>query len=83
MTRRRQNPRTMAIAFRIWANCQTHGWYRTIEEIAEAVGENWMTVRTIMVHRGWHRRTKSVSQRMIDTNHNVAESFDRALEAMS
>ena len=79
----RKNPRNMALAYRIWADCQTHGWYRTIAEVADALNEPPNKIQGIVHHRGWASRFKSVSHRHIDSNFNYAGLTDRALEAMS
>ncbi|RNF35058.1 hypothetical protein [Paracoccus methylarcula] len=84
MTRLRQNPRTMALAYRIWANCQIHGWYRTIAEVADALGEPVSTIRTIVKARGWQGRFRAVSPTTLGaykfTRINLT---DETLEAMS
>lgn len=61
-------PRTHAIAYRIWADCEMWGWNRTIAEIAESVDEPYHTVRAIIGHRRWTGRIKSMQTRQYDVS---------------
>lgn len=84
MTRPRQNPRSMALAYRIWADCQTHGWYRTIAEVADSLAEPERTVRGIIKAHGWQGRFRSVTPTVHGAHQfKRHELIDARLEAMS
>ena len=55
------SPRTMAIAYRIWAYASPREWDVTIPEVAEELRENVATIRAIMQSKGWLRRVRRVS----------------------
>ena len=52
------NPRTEAIAFRIWQYAAPKGWDVTLRDIADAVGVGLMTVRNILRYKGWAGRVR-------------------------
>lgn len=62
------NPKTEALAFRIWAHASARGWDCTITEIADSLGESKDRVRAIVVHKNWTNRlrvsSKPVGRRM-------------------
>lgn len=62
------NPKTEALAFRIWAYASRNGWNCTMAEIAEALDESKDRIRAIVVHRNWTNRlrvsSKPVGHRM-------------------
>lgn len=49
---------TMALAFRIWANCETHGWERTSSEIAEDLDTTTQKVANTLRAKGWSDRVR-------------------------
>lgn len=87
MTRNNQwKPRTMALAYRIWADCQQHGWYRTISEVADSLGEPHQSVRSVIIKKKWQNRFRSVlpgltERRKLAGRHMV--NIDAELEALS
>lgn len=52
------SPRTQALAFRIWADCQTHGWERTAAEIADNLGETPVRIARTARAKGWTPRLR-------------------------
>ena len=52
------NPRTEAIAFRIWAFAKQLGWDCTLEEVALAIDEDINVVKGILTRKGWHARLR-------------------------
>ena len=54
-------PRTEAIAYRVWAYAAPRGWNVTIVEVAEEIGVEWQSVRSVMVHKKWIGRLRNGS----------------------
>ena len=52
------NPKSEALAYRIWAFCEPRGWNVTISEVADALNEPTTTVHNIMRHRRWSSRIR-------------------------
>ena len=52
------NPKSEALAFRIWAHARRLGWNCTIVDLAEALSENVNRVRAIVVHKKWTHRLR-------------------------
>jgi hypothetical protein len=55
------NPRSAALAFRIWRYAEPLGWDCTVAEIADDLREPVQRVRAICQHRGWNRKLRGVS----------------------
>lgn len=53
---RRMSPRSMALAYRIWADCSTHGWYRPIADIAAGLDVSPERIRRVAQEKGWNGR---------------------------
>jgi hypothetical protein len=51
-------PRSMALAYRIWADCQAHGWERTAAEISINLGVEAMRVARVARQKGWTARLR-------------------------
>lgn len=47
------SPRTQALAFRIWAECQSHGWERTAGDIADHLNETPARIARVARAKGW------------------------------
>lgn len=56
------NPKTAALAFRIWQYAHPREWDVTLVETADALGVSWTTVRNVAVRRGWVNRFRVLSQ---------------------
>jgi hypothetical protein len=52
------DPRSQALADRIWAYAQPREWDVTIAEVAEALGEPMPAVRAVSAKRGWSQRMR-------------------------
>lgn len=79
------NPKTTALAFRIWQYAHPMGWDVTLKETADALGVSWMTVRNVAARRGWANRFRVTSQvhaREGSGGHSsvATRSFDADLE---
>lgn len=59
MTRQITNPRTEALAFRIWQHCNQIGWNCTMRECARALGEPIARVRRVCAMKGWTGRLRA------------------------
>lgn len=57
----KQNPRTMALAYRIWAYCEPREWDVTIPELAEEMRESVQAINGILRTRGWLNRVRLVT----------------------
>lgn len=53
MAKRQFNPRTAALAFRIWQHCQPIGWNCTLAECADVLREDVNRVRWVAQHKRW------------------------------
>lgn len=60
------NPKSEALAFRIWAYASPLGWDCTVKDIAEELGEGWQRVMNICRHRGWLGRMRHESRGSIE-----------------
>jgi hypothetical protein len=54
-------PRTIALAYRIWAYAAPRGWDVTIPELADEMREHHNTITNILRWRGWLHRVRRVS----------------------
>lgn len=63
---RQLKPRNEAVAFRIWQDCQTHGWYRTIHDIADSVDEPVNRCVQILQMKRWTGRIQRIQIENID-----------------
>lgn len=55
------NPRTEALAFRIWAYCDPRGWDVSIVDLAERFQEPVARVRRVLQLKGWLCRVRKTS----------------------
>ena len=53
------NPKTEALAFRIWQHCEPLAWNLTIGECAEALGETPMRVGKVAKRKDWTTRFRA------------------------
>lgn len=70
------NPRTEAIAFRIWQYAAPKGWDVTLREIADEIGHSVHVIRAIAVRKGWSSRVRVTNIYRIDFNPMLAGAFD-------
>lgn len=63
--------RKMALAYRIYCDCEMWGWNRTIREIAETVGEDYHRVRGVIGQKGWSGRVKIQHYRAADITNKL------------
>lgn len=56
------NPKTTALAFRIWQYAHPREWNVTLRETADALGVSWFAVRNVAARRGWTNRFRVLSQ---------------------
>lgn len=75
------SPRTMTLAYLIWCDCQTHGWARTVAEIADSLGEDEARVRRVAQIKQWLSRMRSMSDRDRETPLTTAD-FDEQLDRL-
>jgi hypothetical protein len=61
------NPKSMALAYRIWCYAHPLGWDCTVAEIADELREPVQRVQRICSHRGWNRKLRVVQTNRIDT----------------
>jgi hypothetical protein len=54
------NPKSMALAYRIWCYANPLGWDCTAAEIADDLREPVQRVQRICSHRGWNRKLRTV-----------------------
>jgi hypothetical protein len=59
------NPRTAAIAYRIWAYANPRGWDCTVREIADELEESVHSVRGICTSKGWSHRLMATDIRKV------------------
>lgn len=52
-------PASHTLAYRVWGECNLHGWDRTIAEVAEALDEPVQRVRRIVQVKQWADRFRS------------------------
>lgn len=79
------NPKTTALAFRIWQYARPREWNVTLKETADALGVSWHTVRSVSVRRGWINRFRVMSHDHADEGFGsnlsgATRSFDADLE---
>lgn len=74
-------PRSMALAYRIWADCKTHGWDRTLEQIAGSLGEDIPRIRRIAQMKNWLNRFRAGADHWRDGGY-VTTSMDAQLERL-
>lgn len=55
-----RTPRTMRLAFQIWAYATPREWNVTIAELAEELRESPHAVRAVLQHKGWLSRVRHV-----------------------
>jgi hypothetical protein len=55
------NPKSAALAFRIWQYAHPLGWDCTVAEIADELREPVQRVQAICQHRGWNRKLRKVA----------------------
>lgn len=60
------NPKSEALAYRIWAYASPLGWDCTVKDIADELGESWQRVMSICRHRGWIGRLRHESPTSAD-----------------
>ena len=53
-----RTPRTMRLAFQIWAYATPREWNVTITELAEELRDSPYTVRAVLQHKGWLSRIR-------------------------
>lgn len=72
------NPRSAALAYRIWAYCTPRGWNCTVSEVAEELGEKTFTIKRICEVKNWTQRMRRVDRHVIN-NHGtlLAEVSDQ------
>jgi len=70
------NPRTHALAFRIWQHCQPIDWNITVPDLAEALNEPTGRVRSVVTLKGWQTRLRSVRARDEDSGAHMRNAFD-------
>lgn len=76
VTQRKISPRLMTAAFKVWADCQQHGWYRTPAEIAETADMPERLVASAIRAKGWAPRLRK------EEPHHELDSVDpRAFRA--
>lgn len=75
------NPRTMALAYRIWGDCKLHGWDRSVAEIAESLGETEARIRRVAQIKDWLRHFRATADGHRSTP-LVSAHFDDELEAV-
>ena len=76
---RRFNPRTAALAYRIWAYCAPRGWNCTVGEVAEELGERMHVVRQVCIQKKWNERLAGVSVNAIDRHGSLMAEVDEQL----
>ena len=52
------NPKSEALAYRIWAYASPLGWDCTVKDIAEELGESWQRVNRVCQLKGWQGRMR-------------------------
>lgn len=61
MTPRKFNPKTEALAFRIWQAARARDWQVTVKELADELGENWQRIVSVLRGKGWATRLPSAN----------------------
>jgi hypothetical protein len=72
------NPRSAALAFRIWRYAEPLGWDCTVAEIADELRESTQTVNNICWRRGWNRKLRTVTRTDGCNNSTAAYGFSEA-----
>tara|TARA_R110000737_G_scaffold139488_5_gene170312 strand:- start:3 stop:254 length:252 start_codon:yes stop_codon:yes gene_type:complete len=55
----KMNPKTEALAFRIWQHCEPLGWDITLADCAKQMGERLGSVRRVVVVKDWGNRFRA------------------------
>ena len=53
------NPKTKALAYRVWCFCKPLDWNCDVMEIAEALRENPQRIASVIRLEGWQRRLRA------------------------
>lgn len=69
------NPRTEAIAYRIWAWCRECEWRTNLLEIADELKLDVNVARGVIQSRGWSRRLGGVTKSGVDGGRGVMSGF--------
>lgn len=64
------NPKTEALAFRIWAHCEPLGWDTDVKSIAAALGDEWHRIAKICQNKNWIHRLRKASTRRYDIDNS-------------
>lgn len=78
---RQMKPRNMALAMRVWQDCQLHGWYRTIHEIADSIDAEVPRLVQVLQLKKWTGRIKRIQIENIDVPLKTIRT-DEALEGI-
>lgn len=78
---RQLKPRNEALAFRIWQDCQLHGWYRTIHEISDNLDEPTPRLVQVLQLKRWTGRIRRIQIENIDVPLKTIRT-DQALEGI-
>lgn len=76
VNKRIRNPKTEAVAFRIWRVCSECDWDMTPGEIATAIGESPQVVGAVLQAKGWDRRVRAGSSQIIRASRVHSMSLD-------
>lgn len=69
------NPRTEALAFRIWAFASASNWDCSIHDIATALGETPQRIASVCSKKKWGSRLRSSGPFYLDTKANTEEGW--------
>lgn len=75
------SPLAMAAAYIIRADCEAHGWERTITEIAASTGMPGQRVMKILALKNWTQRTRRAHRSTHDADTMITR-HDAALDAL-
>lgn len=75
------SPGAMAAAYIIRADCEAHGWERTITEIAASTGMSGQRVMKILALKNWTQRTRRAHRSTHDAD-SLITRHDAALDAL-
>ena len=68
-------PKLETIAFRAWAYCETHGWDRTVADLAQALDLRERQVQNVVNFKRWQNRfrTKATRQNLSHSGRSVVD----------
>jgi hypothetical protein len=78
-----RDPKTEAVAFRIWQYAKPQGWNVTISDIASALDLNRRRVRATLAIKGWSTRVRASLPAENDLREDFRSVVDNGLDDLA